>query len=1073
MFRLRPYLRATPCLVVAFSVFPATSLSAEENATLSFNHDIRPILSENCFHCHGQDEKEREADLRLDTVDGALADLGGYAALVPGDPSESELYLRVTSEYEDEVMPPPNSNRQLTDVQRELLRQWIEQGGEYDTHWAFVSPRKTNPGESGQDPIDYFVQNRLSAEGLEPSTQASPSAWLRRVSFDLTGLPPSPQEVDTFVVAVDRIGEQAYADKVDELLASPRFGERLASDWLDASRYADTHGFNNDSSRTMWRWRDWVIDAFNENKPYDQFITEQLAGDLLPSPTLEQRIATGFNRNHGINSEGGIIDEEYRVEYVADRVRTVGMTWMGLTTECARCHDHKYDPFTQEDYYRMFAFFNNVEEIGEDGRVANAVPMIPSPTQAQSEELEILEQIHDQALDHGRQIINALSLNQSTLETVLARNAAHSTSLPEPVWTLSEPDSSSEESPLEDASAPTAAPGIRSLSFASSDEQSIGAIKAKTNEFEEKTNAFAIAFWIRPNSSNPTNAPLISNATYGDDPSSQSHGKGWDIRLIDGEVQFTIANRYPAYSIKLRTRDAKITSEEWRHLAVSFLGRKGLPNAYTPASRFRIYVDGIESRLDVLHDDLQDFPSRRENPTLLGKDLFPQGVAFQGRMDEIKQYGRSLNSEQIAALFETEAIAYLNAQSTLENDREWNWAKRIALSSSDDSEWADVEAIRQSALDSILEVERSIPTTMIMQERSSMRDTFVLDRGLYDSPKQQVEPGVPEDWLVPWPEDAPLNRLGFAQWLTRPDHPLTARVVVNRFWQQFFGIGIVKTSEDFGIQAEFPSHPELLDWLAVDFVESGWDVKKLLKRIALSQTYRQDSTVKPELHRKDPENRLLARGPRFRLPAESIRDQALAISGLLNETIGGPSVHPYQPKDLYKGTVVGAAYPSTKWIQSEGDDLYRRSLYIFWKRTVPHPLMTTFDAPDREVCSVRRSSTNTPLQALSIMNGPTFVEAARAMAEQALEGPNSLPSSRLNHAFQLATGRLPNESEATTLSNALEQMLDSFSKQPEEAEAFIAVGQSSASGDHDPIELAAYAAVMSLILNLDETLTKG
>ncbi len=1042
---------------------------AQVGGSLSYNLDIRPILSDNCFHCHGQDAKEREADLRLDTREGALADLGGYAALSPGNPEDSELYLRITSQLEDEQMPPPDSNRSLTDAQRETLRTWIEEGGNYDTHWAFVPPEKKKiKGDSHL--IDLFIEEKLISESLEFSPPAAPATWLRRVSFDLTGLPPSLDAIEAFEESVQNEGESAYEKAVDRLLRSPHFGERLAADWLDASRYADTHGFNNDSTRTMWRWRDWVIDAFNQNMPYNQFITEQLAGDLLPSPTLEQRIATGFSRNHGINSEGGIIDEEYRVEYVADRVRTVGMVWMGLTTECARCHDHKYDPFTQEDYYRLFAFFNNVNEIGEDGRVANAVPMIPSPSPDQQRELARLEAALADATSVRKSYLENQTISGNTTMLVSERIESLQTQLPAPHWQISD-DKVTEEGPFERfESKENNTERIRSTLIATSN-QPIGQIQAEKNAFEEESDAFSIAFWIRPNPLNPNNAPLISNAAFDAAPSSSSFGKGWDIRLVDGEIEFAFAKRYPAYAAIARTSEANIEPDQWRHISIVFTGRLPEDNAYTPVSRFRVYVDGIEMRRRILHDGLQDSPKVNDRTTTIGFDLHPDGSRFVGEMDDIQQFDRALNSEEIGALFEYQALALVDKNNTIKNQHERIIAS--CLNQLSDTNWEHLNQELEKTRSDFLAIERSIPTTMIMEERSTPRATYVLNRGLYDSPGKPVEPGVPESWLAPWPNDAPKNRLGLAQWLTQPENPLTARVVVNRFWQQFFGIGLVKTSEDFGVQSEYPSHPELLDWLAVDFQESGWDVKRLMRQIVLSRTYRQKSNISPQLKSLDPENRLLARGPRLRLPAEAIRDQALALSGLLNTGIGGPSVHPYQPENLYNATVVGADYPSTKWIQSGGSDLYRRSLYTFWKRTVPHPLMTTFDTPDREVCTVRRSRTNTPLQALALMNGPTFVEASRALAEKVLTEIDTGSEKRLQRAFQMATGRMPNSDETSVLVQALEEMEASFRSNPSDAEALLAVGESEASSEHSPIQFAAFTAVMSLILNLDETLTKG
>ncbi len=1057
--------------IICLGILQLSPLLARDAELLSFNHDVRPILAENCFHCHGQDANKRKAELRLDIPSGAYVDLGGYAAVVAGDPEASELYLRVTHSDPDEVMPPPDSNRSLSDGQRETLRRWIEQGGDYDTHWAFLPPAKSNLPEGFEHPIDAFVAQRLAEKNLAFSEEAAPEAWLRRVSFDLTGLPPTLDELELFTEDLNKSGDVAYSRQVDRLLSSPHYGERMAADWLDAARYADTHGFNNDSTRSMWRWRDWVIDAFNQNLPYDRFITEQLAGDLLPDPTIEQLIATGFNRNHGINSEGGIIDEEYRVEYVADRVRTVGMVWMGLTTECARCHDHKYDPFSQEDYYRLFAFFNNVTELGEDGRVANAVPLIPAPTPEQQQELARLEIAFNQAeLERDRYLEDA-ALSGDLKVLANQRREFLLTQLPVPHWQINDSEVT-EAGPLERTGLTESEPEIVHPTLTATSSQSIGQVRAKKIGYAEETHAFTIAFWIRPGSGSPNNAPLISNATFDAAPSSSSYGKGWDIRLVEGEIEFAFAKRYPAYAAIARTTGARIEPDHWSHVAIVFAGRRPEDNAYTPVSRFHVYVDGVEQRRKILHDGLQDVPKEGIPSTNLGFDSRSDGTRFLGEMDDIAQFDRALDDAEVGALFESKALALalplLDAKQPLEKR-----IKAATLTQLSDTKWIRLNQNLEKARADLLALEASLPTTMIMEERNNPRATFVLNRGLYDSPSKRVEPGVPESWIAPWPNGAPKNRLGLAQWLTQPANPLTARVVVNRFWQQCFGTGLVKTSEDFGVQSEYPSHPELLDWLAVDFQESGWDVKRFLKQIVLSRTYRQKSDVPLELKSLDPDNRLLARGPRLRLPAEAIRDQALALSGLLSRRIGGPSVRPYQPENLYNGTVVGADYPSTKWIQSEGPDLYRRSLYTFWKRTVPHPFMTTFDAPDREVCTVRRSRTNTPLQALALMNDPTFVEASRRLAEKMLSQNNLGTKARLQRAFQMATGCLPDSQETSVLVQAFDEMHASFRAAPAEAEALLSVGESDVSTGYSPIELAAYTAVMSLILNLDESLTKG
>jgi hypothetical protein len=919
-----------------------SALSAQ---TLDYGRDIRPILSENCFHCHGQDESKRMAGLRLDA---------------PGDPRIANIAARITADAKSpKRMPPAYSNRTLSEDQIAKLNAWLKQGSPYSKHWAFIPPQKPLPPAKGIHPIDAFVAAKLQAANLQFNKPASPQAWLRRVSLDLTGLPPTPAELDAFVK------NPSYSAAVDRLLASPAYGERMAMDWLDVARYADTHGFNNDSSRSMWRWRDWVIDSFNRNQPYNQFITEQLAGDLLPNPTVEQRIATGYGRNHVINSEGGIIDEEYRVEYVIDRVRTLGMSWLGLTLECARCHDHKFDPITQRDHYRFYAFFNNLPEIGEDGRVANAVPMISAPTREMQQKLV------------------ALTAEVERLQRV---------------------------KPFEPAAEP-ANPTDASWTFTGrpAADQMTASIPVSKRE------PLAFSGWIK-RTARDVDAALISNIRHDYNPADVSYGRGIELRLAGDELDFRYADRLPAYAIHVRTRDARLTPDEWHHVTAMYQGVKPGedPEMRGHASWVRLFVDGRELATEVLHDGLQ-LPDNKTKPSpttfRIGWDNSKESARFTGVFEDLRIFNRLLTAAEIAGL----AAAKVRVPSR---------------------ELAEARA-------RMLAYERNIPTVMVMSERAGTpRQTHILKRGAYDAPAEAVDPGVPEALLGAWPAGAPRNRLGLAQWLTKPDHPLTARVVVNRFWQQLFGTGLVKTSENFGLQGENPSHPELLDWLAREFVDSGWNVKTLLKQIVLSQTYRQDAYAPAEAYAREPENRLLARGPRFRLPAEVLRDQALFASGVLKQKLGGPSVYPLQNDDLYKGIVVAAEYPGTRWLTSQGDDLHRRSLYTFWKRTAPHPTFTVFDAPDREFCIVRRSSTNTPLQALTLLNDPIYVEAAQKLAERAAREGGATAASQIAYAFRLASGRAPDDGELKILTDIL--------RQPN----------------------ANLASVAAMILNLDEVITK-
>lgn len=1024
---------------------------------ISFNRDIRPILSENCFHCHGQDANHREAKLRLDERADATRDRDGFFIIAPGKPDESELIARLLSKDPDEQMPPPTANKHVTPEQTALLRRWIAEGAPYEKHWAFVAPVRApipkieNQNSKLQNPIDAFVLARLAAEKLSPSPAAAPETWLRRASFDLTGLPPTPAELDAFAADVKKRGEPAFTAAVDRLLASPHFGERQAIEWLDAARYADTHGFNNDSSRTMWRWRDWVIDAFNANLPYDRFITEQIAGDLLSQPTLEQRIATGFARNHVINSEGGIIEEEYRVEYVADRVRTLSTAWLGLTMECAKCHDHKFDPVTQRDYYRLFAFFNQTSERGEDGRVANAVPMIPAPTRdqqaalaEQSRELAAL----DAQLAPARTAWQWRPADAARLEPVLASARAKVTADPGVALLPTETD-------------PT---GIAGSAWRPDLAQPAPKLAATAFDFRAKSG-LTLAFWLNPDADNPRDVALFSAINYVGSTDDSTYGRGRELRLIDGEIELRLSERYPAYAVVVRTVGAAIRPGQWRHVAVAYSGGKN-------AAGVRCFIDGQEQPVHVLFDGLPGEPKAAE--FLLGADNAPGGSRWRGALDEARSFPRALDAAAVRAHFQSEALPYATARAAAGTADvvTLGWLRDTLLAEVDPTH--ALSARRTAVHEARLALHRSLPTAMIMDELPEPRPTFVLDRGNYNAPGEPVTAGVPEALLATaWPAGAPHNRLGLARWLTQPDHPLTARVVVNRFWAQLFGTGLVKTLEDFGYQSEWPSHPELLDTLARDFIDGGWNTKALLKTIVLSATYRQSSATTPALTARDPENRLLARGPRVRLPAELIRDQALAVSGLLTPQIGGPSVYPYQPEKLYEGIVVDAPYPSTKWGVSTGADLHRRSLYTFWKRTIPHPAMTTFDAPDREFCSVRRARTNTPLQALALWNEPGYLEAARLLGTRMLREGGTNDPARVAFAFRLATGRRPEPTETAVLMKTLTQLRSEFTANGSDAYAFAKTGASPMDPLLPPAELAAHTAVANMILSLDETITKN
>jgi hypothetical protein len=1020
--------RALRVPAIASALLAAAAARAAAPAPLEFNRDIRPILSENCFYCHGQDAAHREAKLRLDERESAVLPRDGRTVIVPGRPEASELMLRLLSKEEDEQMPPPSSNKHVTPEQVELLRRWIAEGAAYQKHWAYETPRRAPapPVGDGKWPrtgFDRHVLARLDREQLAPAPEAAPETWLRRAAFDLTGLPPTPAELGAFVADVAARGEAAYGAAADRLLASPHFGERQTIEWLDAARYADSHGFNNDGLRTMWRWRDWVIDAFNANVPYDRFITEQLAGDLLPQPTLEQRIATGFSRNHVINSEGGIIDEEYRVEYVADRVRTVSTAWLGLTMECARCHDHKFDPVSQKDFYRLFAFFNNVPEHGEDGRRANAVPMIPAPTRAQQAELA-RQQAELAALD-GR-----LAAEEKSAGSAVP--AAAPVALPADAVALFE--------------AGNTAAGLTAQALAADPAAEAPKLAPAKLEMLAETGV-TLAFWLKPAADNPADVALFSTINREGNPADAQYGKGQEVRLVGGEIEFTLSDRLPMYALTVRSVGAAIRPGVWRQVAATYDGQR-------VAAGVRLFVDGAEVPTQVRYDGYFGTAKSQKRDFLIGADNAKDSPRWRGVLDAAHSFPRVLDGAEIRRVYGAHAAAAHGpgrgdtaAVAALRAERTALWEKHLAL-------------------------RRTLPTAMVMEELAEPRPAFLLTRGNYDAHGERVEPGVPEALIAPWPQGAPRNRLGLAQWFTQRDHPLTARVVVNRFWAQLFGTGLVKTLEDFGSQSEWPSHPEVLDLLARDFVDGGWDVKALFRTLVLSATYRQSSAAAPALIARDPENRLLARGPRLRLPAELIRDQALAVSGLLAPRVGGPSVYPYQPDKLYDGIVVGTVYPGSRWEQSTGDDLYRRSLYTFWKRTVPHPAMRTFDAPDREFCTVRRSRTNTPLQALVLWNEPGYVEAGRQLGTRMLREGGATDAARVAFGFRLATGRAPVADETAVLTDALARLRADFAAKPDDAAALLKIGASPVDAAFAPAELAAFASVATMLLNLDETITK-
>ena len=1066
--RLASCSRAVALVAATFAVtLTSTALGAGGQdrtaavAPLSFNRDVRPILANNCFACHGPDEKKRETEWHFDTREAMFMD---EAIIRPGSAANSLLVKKITEPNPEDRMPPPDSGHALTDKQIGLLKRWIDEGAKWDSHWAFTAPVRpelppVRKDEWVRTPIDRFILARLEREGLKPSPEADRATLLRRVTYDLTGLPPTPAEIASFLA--DRAPD-AYEKRVDALLASPHYGERMAMPWLDAARYADTHGYHIDSLRGMWPWRDWVIKAFNRNLPFDQFTVEQLAGDLLPEATLDQKIASGFNRNHMINFEGGAIAEEYQVEYVVDRVEATSSAFMGLTMGCARCHTHKFDPITHKEFYQFFAFFNSVPEVGLDGRTGNAAPVLPLPSpeqQARLEELDSAIKLRDAAI--AEDVVKPLQARweERMLETVppIAGNS--------PIAHYEFDGSFSDISGRYQhgrtiAGEPTFDAGqiARAASFDGDVEVSFGNVGAF-----DRGDTFSLATWIKGRGSLPMAA---FQKLEGPD---RRRGYEWifdDIVLVDiqkwaARLTVRLLSDAPAGALEVRTRE-RLTLGDWYHVAFSYDGTG-------KAAGLRLYLNGRLLETDVVRDTLAG-PIRTEAALRVGSQAL--GAPFRGQLDDLRLYNRVLGADEVAQLalhYRTRAIL---SGVTGKRSRDEAQALRdyfLTYGAPDElrTAYRELRTLRTQRTD----LQKTIPTAMVMAEMKVPRDTFVLARGDYRNQTEKVQPGVPS-MLPPLPAGAPLNRLTLARWLVDPGHPLTSRVAVNRFWQMYFGYGIVKTQEDFGVQGELPVHPELLDWLATEFVKSGWDVRAMQRLIVTSATYRQSSVLTDTLHERDPENRLLARGPRGRLPAELVRDAALAASGLLDDRIGGPSVLPYQPKGLWEEMAFGEGFSAQSYEQSHGRDLYRRGMYTFWKRTVPPASLATFDAPDREKCTARRAMTNTPLQALVLMNDPTFVEAARALAQRALLEGGKDEKTRLAFAFRLATARTPSRKESGVLRGLLKGRRDTFMRDPRAALKLLNVGESPRDRSIDPVELAAWTTVTSAILNLDETITK-
>ena len=1012
-----------------------TNAESALSQPIRFGRDIRPLLSENCYHCHGPDEGNRKADLRLDHAEGAKEDRGGYRAVVPGDPEESELIKRISTDDPDDLMPPPESGKHLSPEDKRLLRRWIDQGAEFESHWSFVPPvRPVVPAVHQtnwtRQSMDAFILRKLENAGLGPAPEASKETLIRRVTLDLTGLPPTPEEVEMFL---QDSSDGAYARVVDRLLESERYGERMALGGLNAARYADTNGYQNDKERQMWVWRNWVIDAYNQNKPFDEFTIEQLAGDMLPNASIEQKIASAFNRNHRINGEGGVIPEEYRVEYVIDRLETTGTIWLGLTVGCARCHSHKFDPISQREFYSLFSYFNNVPENGRDGNKGNAEPILTVPVPGTEAKRRMAEQ-RIQELKAAQQSVSPEFLNEfeewvedvrrdlregkrSSMWQAATVLNAHSTgdvtfqSLADGSFLSSGGNPSNPTYTIKIRPGTGLVTGIR-LETLTHPSLTNGGLARSVNgnfvltEFEieqgetvsGKATRLAIASAMAGYSQRnyPINLSIDGKS-----------GSGWAVfgrpKMLDTSAVFTLAE-------PLNTSKETVLTVRMRH--------DGSFNRHA-VGRFRFSL------------------SSSTDPALEGESGLPSNV-----------------------------IAALGVPNGAIGDEERlvliDYFRQIA------PVLAPLRSQVREAESVLARLEKTASTSvMVMSEMPERRPAFILNRGQYDQPGEEVFPAIPVS-LGQLPAGAPNNRLGLAQWLVSSDNPLTARVTVNRYWQMLFGTGLVESVDDFGAQGAYPSHPELLDWLATEFVRSGWDIKSLLRLIVTSATYRQSSVLTSESYARDPENRLLARGPRFRLAGETIRDQALAVSGLLEPVIGGPSVKPYQPAGLWEEV---AYDKKMRYTRGSGEDLYRRSMYTFWKRAVAPPSMILFDSSGRERCDVSRRATNTPLQALVTLNDVQFVEAARLFAGRMMREGGDQMVDRLRYGWRLVLARFPDAVELETLTRGYRMHLNHYQQHPQAVADLAAIGETSSSRQGSA-ELAAYTAIANMILNLDETVTR-
>lgn len=1043
-----------PFSILILSASLAQAAEPPLPANIDFNRDVRSILSDKCFYCHGNDANHRKAKLRLDVREDALK----HEAFVPGKPDESEFIKRIITTDEDELMPPPDSHKKLTNREKEIFKLWIAQGAKYQKHWAF-EPAQRAPLPEVKDktwvrnPIDAFVLAQLENAGLKPAPEADRHTLARRLSLDLTGLPPTQQQVESFV---KDSSPKAYESFVAKLIDQPQWGEHRGRYWLDAARYADTHGLHFDKYREIWPYRDWVISAFNHNQLFDQFTIEQLAGDLLPKPTREQLVATGFHRCNPTTNEGGTIEDENLANYAADRVTTTSWVWLGLTSNCAACHDHKFDPITSKDFYSMAAFFRNTTQPSMDGNVKDTRPIVYLPSGNDEKRFAALpdEIAADKTALAAQRAAATKNFDQwlSTAKADQLRVNPEGLALQLPLDEGANADvkATSFGKPLPiktngkiewDAAGKFG----KAPKFTSSANIELGDIAPLNHD-----QPFSIAAWV--------NVPAdFKDGTVIARMDDRSGLQGWDLFVYYGKFGAQLATAKPAAQIKITTKTKVVRGGKWQHVLVTYDGSGN-------ASGFRIFVDSAMQASEISGTTLKG-SAVAAVPLRVGQHETKKPFD-SGKIQDVRIYQRKLSSAEARTILEERNLSTAFAAAPAKRSPAQKAALlKFYLDHIDEPSVkiaAHLEALEEE--EKVIR-ERSI-VTHIQQEKTGPAMADVLMRGAYDKKGERVEANT-FSALNPLPADAPKNRLGLAKWLVSPENPLTARVTVNRFWQEVFGTGIVKTAEDFGSQGELPSHPALLDWLAVEFRESGWDVKKLFTLMVTSSAYRQAAVTTPQKIEKDPQNRLLSRGPRFRMDGEMVRDYALAVSGTLSQKMGGPGTYPYQPENVWEVVGIG----TQRYQQDKGENLYRRTVYNFWKRMAPPASMEIFNAPARESCVVRRERTNTPLQALVTLNDPQFVEAGRRLAEAVMKENADTATAVTKLAERVMLRPLkPAESEA--LNKTMHELEASFTADPKAAKEYIAIGETKPDPALNPTQLAALAMIATELLNLDETLNK-